>query len=345
MSIGLRAIGSTAVQHDRNYAIDHPSLTGLMGGNFVVAYNTFEKILGDRSGIFGNVFNSEGELVTEFKANTFSFDEQIDPEIAGLENGKFVVVWTSESQDGDSGGIYGQVFSAEGVAEGVEFRVNTTTDGNQSGPVIASLADGGFFVSWFSASQNGYFGQKFDGSGTSVGSEIALEIGSSRTISVSVADSQDATFLVTWATKDTRGPDSDIYGRIYNDNGTASGDEFRINLTEPGGQFNPSTASLADGSYIVSWVGSVKHKPNVFARLFSKSGVALSEEIHIGFGSDSEVILCPTVGSQYPGLLAEPVPLGDCNFSIKTVRHLATLWSNLGTFFRHQSCRMAILRY
>ena len=42
-------------------------------------------------------------------------------------SGNYVIVWISFGQDGDGNGIYAQRDSSNGVPNGLEFRVNTTT--------------------------------------------------------------------------------------------------------------------------------------------------------------------------------------------------------------------------
>jgi len=46
-------------------------------------------------------------------------------------NGNYVIVWGSNLQDGNSCGVYAQLFDAGGVQQGGEFRVNTYTTGTQ----------------------------------------------------------------------------------------------------------------------------------------------------------------------------------------------------------------------
>jgi hypothetical protein len=72
----------------------------------------------------------------------------LQPSVAVDANGDFVVVWSSDGQDGDSYGIYGQRFDASGIPQGAEFLVNTHTTDAQSQPSVAMDADGDFVVVW-----------------------------------------------------------------------------------------------------------------------------------------------------------------------------------------------------
>ena len=98
-----------------------------------------------------------GRIGPEFQVNTYTKMEQIRQSVARLSDGGFVVTWESWGQDGPNGnvGVYGQRYRATGKRVGTEFRVNTTTKGQQIYPSVAGLAGGGFVVVWQSSGQDG----------------------------------------------------------------------------------------------------------------------------------------------------------------------------------------------
>ncbi len=63
--------------------------------------------------------------------------------MAALPDGGFVISWSSENQDGSGCGIYGQRFNAVGMAEGNEFRINETPNGDQLGKLALRFRDAG----------------------------------------------------------------------------------------------------------------------------------------------------------------------------------------------------------
>ncbi|NGX44840.1 MAG: hypothetical protein K1060chlam3_01015, partial [Candidatus Anoxychlamydiales bacterium] len=67
------------------------------------------------------------KIGTEFQVNTYTANDQWTPSVARLNNSTFVVTWDSAGQDGDGGGIYGQIFNADGTKKGSEFPINTYT--------------------------------------------------------------------------------------------------------------------------------------------------------------------------------------------------------------------------
>lgn len=109
---------------------------------------------GDSTGVYAQRYDTIGvSQGSEFRVNTYTTSQQENPVIAIDATGEFVVAWSSLGQDGSDWGVYAQRFNAAGVSQGSEFRVNTYTTGNQSGPSIAMDADGDFVITWSSLGQ------------------------------------------------------------------------------------------------------------------------------------------------------------------------------------------------
>jgi hypothetical protein len=124
---------------------------------------------GSGSGIYAQrFFGATGATAgNEFRVNTTTSGDQSDAAV-GINRftSEFVVTWTSAGQDGSGKGIYAQRFNASGVAQGTEFRVNTTTTGDQYDSSVAVDGAGEFYVLWTNAAvtANGLQvnGQQFD---------------------------------------------------------------------------------------------------------------------------------------------------------------------------------------
>src|SRR6185436_17196022 len=124
-------------------------------------------------------FDSSGQaLGGEIFVNGFSAGAQDDPSIAIDGNGGFVVVWTSNGQDGALLGVFGRRFSAVGLRLGVEFQVPVFTVNNQSGLSIAMRPNGDFVVAWSSLGQDGsdlgVFASRYSSTGTALGAELQV---------------------------------------------------------------------------------------------------------------------------------------------------------------------------
>src|SRR5439155_1490486 len=134
-----------------------PAVGMSAAGDFVIVWDTGD---GSGTGIAAQRYSAAGvPQGGEFRVNTLIAGNQYAPAVAMDAAGDFVVAWQSGSvgvsQDGSGLGVFAQRYSAAGVAQGPEFRVNTFTTGDQNFPAIAIDAAGDFVVAWSSYNQDG----------------------------------------------------------------------------------------------------------------------------------------------------------------------------------------------
>ena len=79
---------------------------------------------------------------SETLVNSHTAGNQSNSCVAMDNAGDYVVTWSSEGQESSGLGIFAQRYSAAGIAQGGEFRVNTYTTGNQMFPSVAMDATG-----------------------------------------------------------------------------------------------------------------------------------------------------------------------------------------------------------
>ena len=227
-------------------------------GDFVVTWQSNGQD-GSSQGIYGQRYNASGVAQgSEFKVNTYTTGSQNNPAVAMDDDGDFVVTWQSNAQDASFYSIYGQRYSASGVAQGSEFRVNTYASDAQSNPSVAMDAGGDFVVTWESYGQDGsgsgVYGQRYNATGVAQGSEFRVNTyTTSNQRSPAVAMDADGDFVVTWQGYGQDDSVYGIYGQRYNAAGMAQGSEFVVNTYTNGGQFSPSVAMDADGDFVVTW--------------------------------------------------------------------------------------------
>ena len=96
--------------------------------------------------------------------------------------GRFVVAWTSESQDGYGYAVIGRRFARTGAALAAEFQVNTQTVNDQTDAAVAIAAAGDFVIAWTSGKQDDFqqgntnvFAQRFAGPVLDVDGDDAAE--------------------------------------------------------------------------------------------------------------------------------------------------------------------------
>jgi Ca2+-binding RTX toxin-like protein len=133
--------------------------------------------------------------------NTATGNNQSAPDVARLEDGGFVITWTSLQQDGSSNGVYAQRYDYLGNAVGAETRVNTTTLDSQSLSSVTALADGGYAVTWTEIngiSPAEIYAQVYDSAGVPVGSEVQVSSTKDTFSLSSVTALADGSFTVAW---------------------------------------------------------------------------------------------------------------------------------------------------
>jgi Putative Ig domain/Bacterial Ig domain len=265
-----------------------PSVAALADGGFVVAWQSKDQD-GDNWGVYGQRYDAAGNAVgAEFQINTYSTVEQQSPSVAALADGGFVVTWQSKSQDGDNWGIYGRRYDAAGNAIGAEFQVNSTTAKEQQSPSLATLADGGFVVTWQSKDQDGdnwgVYGQRYDPAGTAVGAEFRVNTTTAQEQqNPSVAALADGGFVVTWQSWDQDGHEWGVYGQRFDAAGNPVDLEFQVNTEFSTHQQDPTVVGFAGGGFLVTWQSKDQDGDDwgVFGQKFDADGDAIGTEFQI----------------------------------------------------------------
>ena len=258
-------------------------------GSFVVVWESTGQD-GSAEGVYGQRFDSNGNKVgPEFQINTFTNDFQLVPEIAMAPDGSFVVIWTSNSQDGSGYGIYGQRFDSNGSKTGSEFLINTTTSGHQWSNCVAMGLDGSFVVTWGSYYQDGdsewgVYGQRFDANGNKVGSEFHINTYTdSHQNGGEIRLGADGSFVIIWHSLGQDGSGDGVYGQRFDANGNKVGSEFQINTYTLNDQGEPQIAMNSDGSFIVVWGSNGQDGSNygIYAQRFDSNGIKAGLEFQV----------------------------------------------------------------
>jgi hypothetical protein len=92
-------------------------------GDFVVVWGSDEQ-KSSTYGVFGQRYAAAGTpLGPEFRVNTYTSFHQTAPGVSADSSGRFVVVWTSDAQDGSYLGVYGQRYSQMVPVELMQFGI------------------------------------------------------------------------------------------------------------------------------------------------------------------------------------------------------------------------------
>jgi subtilisin-like proprotein convertase family protein len=234
---------------------------------------------------------NDGE-VAEFQVNSYAYLNQTYPVVTSLGTHGFVVVWESTMQDGDNQGIVAQRFDINGEAMGVEFVVNTTTEGDQKSPAVASLSAGRFMVVWQSDpgtnpnNKADVFGQVFASNGVKSGSEFFVnDYTTHNQVGPSIAVMDNGTSFVAWVSFDQEGNGGGygIFGRLLETDHTPNGSEKHINQFTSDDQTNIQLAPTPDGGFLAVWESDNQDNSGmtIMGRRFANNATALSSEFQV----------------------------------------------------------------
>jgi len=265
-----------------------PSIAGLTGGGFVVAW-TSDGQDGSGLGVYAQRYTAAGvKTGIEFRVNTTPAGAQSSPSVAALKDGSFVVAWQSDGQDGSGLGVYAQRFTAAGVKQSVEFRVNTRTIGAQSMPSATGLGGGGFVVAWQSDGQDGsglgVYAQRYDSAGAKAGVEFRVNTAIAGAQSLpSASGLQDGGLAIAWQSAGQDGSGLGVYWQRYTAAGVKAGTEFRANTTVVKDQSQPRLAGFPDGGFVVSWASRDQDAIGlgVYGQNYNAAGARLDIEFRL----------------------------------------------------------------
>jgi flagellin-like hook-associated protein FlgL len=164
--------------------------------------------------------------------NTAGINTWNNPVVGSLTNGGFVAAWTSENQDGDGYGVFGQIYAPDGSSVGSEFLINTEVSADQYMPAITSLSNGGFVVTWAGTEDHGgydhdIFAQAFQADGSKIGEEFQVNTfdesnpSNGQQTSPAVATLNDGKLVFIWNTTVYDGDGYGVFAQIF-DTGTSS---------------------------------------------------------------------------------------------------------------------------
>lgn len=265
---GLPASDEILVNTSAAGAQDSASVAVLANGNVLVTW-TDASLTADPSaqGIRAQILSPTGvKIGGELLVNTITAGGQTASTVTALANGDFVVGWTDNSgtrPDTSGSGVYGQVFSAEGLKVGASFLLNTTTTNNQSAPSLSALASGGFVGAWVDRSTLGG-----DSSGSSIKAQLfdaaGRKIGREFLVNATTTGSQDqpvvatlagGRFVIAW--RDASGigdvSASGIRAQIFSADGVGVGSEILVNGFTLNTQAFPAVTATANGGFAIAW--------------------------------------------------------------------------------------------
>ena len=267
---------------------DVPSVGMDSSGNFVIAWYSDGQD-GDGWGVYAQRFNALGVAQGgEIQVNTETTASQWLPSVGMDGSGNFVIVWTSDGQDGDGLGVYAQRYNASGVAQGGEFQVNTETASTQWDSSVGMDGSGNFVIAWTSYLQDGdssgVYAQRYNASGVAQGGEFLVNtVTTGWQSDPSVGMDSSGNFLIAWRSDGQDGDNTGVFAQRYDASGVAQGSEFQVNTETSGAQHPPSVGMDAFGNFVIAWASDAQDGSGlgVYAQRYDASGVAQGGEFQV----------------------------------------------------------------
>lgn len=230
--------------------------------------------------------------------------DQTAPAVAISPDGGFLV-WQDSSGNGDGGGIKARRIGKTFAGSLPAFWVNQNASVLNGAPDVALLSDGGAVVAW----QAGPLGRpgiyaRFLRPMTSAtpsfaGPEIEIApAGKTANQLPRLARLSDGSVILTWTSQGMDGDMASVAVQKLTALGEKVGAAFVANVTTVGNQRSPSVTPLADGNFAVAWIGEnhrFDRSADVFARVFSASGFALTGEVRLN--SSTNVCATPAIAA------------------------------------------------
>lgn len=253
-SIGYSSITGSLPGNHRD-----PAVASLADGGYVI---TWTHSSGLASSIVGLRFHADGSINPVNGSNdpftVFAQDDvnQFESDVAGLDNGSFVVTWTTgSSPGGDELDISAKIIDVNGGSNG-EFRVNTAVLGTQRDSTVEALDGNKFVVGWVDHTVNDFDvkARVFEAGDPSSGTEFTLTTNSTmRQGDLQLTRLDNGNFLALWdSTGALDGAGRGVFGTLFDGNGDrVIASEFIVNEAPAGHQSDARAVAQNGGGFTV----------------------------------------------------------------------------------------------
>ena len=237
-------------------------------------------------------------------ANNYTYNEQINPDIDGLNLDTFAVVWTGEGERGL--GTYARFYNDGVVCSSHDVWVNQIYL-NFTNRVVADAQiaydsqAGAYLITWRHKNATEYIvmGRYFGIDGTPMGDQfvVAAAVDSAKSIDsyhVSYSPYNGGLYTIAWSALSRDTNTTEIYAKTFlrnkigygNYNITESGctGTFMVNQTTANSQYEPATAMNANGEIYIVWTSTqtwVQTGRDVYIRRYSADGTAQTGEMKV----------------------------------------------------------------
>ena len=231
--------------------------------------------------------------------------DQTHPAISLAADGGYVV-WQDASVDGAGLGIGARALNNSlSPVLAHTFRVNESAAGDQENPQVRMLSEGGAIFVWQGGAQGDQdiFARIIGADGVFPGGEFQVNsttTGNQTEPRLSLL--QDGNLVVVWTSEGQDGSMKGVYGQRLSAAGVKLGGEFPVNVATQFNQRSATVAGLADGDFVVAWVGEQQRYVNsvdLFARRYQADGTPRTGEVLVN--NNTNICANPVIASAANG--------------------------------------------
>lgn len=258
-------------------AQNHPAIAALSDDGFVITWASRSQVPGQGFDIFGQRFNAAGGRVgTEFLVNTKTNRDQTSPRVAPLNNGGFVIAWSTYNPRS----VAAQIYNSTGAGVGAEFKVgeNVFDCLDVAGGVGGG---GGFVVVWGEVITSLTFdlhARRYDNTGRPSRPAFVVDAHTPRrTACARIAALNDGGYIASWVGWPTSGASpSEVRAQKFTSTGTRDGGRISIAMLQNYYLVRGlAVAPLRDNGFVAAWTYRASNGLyQVLARPYTVAGPA-----------------------------------------------------------------------
>jgi Ca2+-binding RTX toxin-like protein len=267
----------------------NPAITALQDGSGY--FTAWDQPTNDF--VDGSVIGSDGTLLNpEYQLNSTFTNDQYDPSIATLSDGRMVVTYTDTSS-GDSE-IRARLFSPDGAAIDLDFVAIDHVIFDILDSDVAALANGGFVITYTipfnGAGDNEILGRIIDSDGT-LHNAFIVDADFNNANSSQVVGLANGNFVMVWQKEPAAGGDSETRYQIRDAGGNLI-TPFGGTLIDADGSINEDiqVVALQDGGFAVAYTdnGWDIDGTEITLRIYNEDGSVRVDNTLVNEATDSD---------------------------------------------------------
>jgi hypothetical protein len=235
-----------------------PSISSNLVGDFTICW---EDDRNDSKDIYARQYSNEGIPIGDgFKVNSDTTDFfHYYPGITSDGIGNFTIAW-SDHLFGFNGDVFAQSYLSDGSPVEDNKKVNDDVGSeNQKWPCMAKDSNDNLIYVWVDNrnNQNDIYAQRYSGNGIAIGTNFKVndDTLNNNTYNPDVAANKEGDFVIVW--EDFRDEGCyEIFAQLYSANGTAVGNNFKVNNIGACMHFCPAVVYKPNGDFIIAWADS-----------------------------------------------------------------------------------------